>query len=78
MFDYVRVEDGKIVDRIQQTDMFGHFGQLLLGALIVLCVLLVGIGVADRRAGAVGAVSARRPDLLATTDRACGAAPMTN
>ena len=50
MFDYVRVEDGKIVDRIQQVDIFGQFRQLftplLLGVLIVLCVLITGIGLA--------------------------------
>lgn len=49
MFDYVRVENGKIVARTQQADMFGQlrqlFGPLLLGALIVVCVLLTGIGV---------------------------------
>ena len=36
-FDYVRVEDGKIVERIQQADVLGQlrqlFGPLLLGAL---------------------------------------------
>jgi predicted ester cyclase len=39
MFDYVRVEDGKIVDRIQQADIFGQFRQLFtplfLGALVL-------------------------------------------
>lgn len=49
MFDYVRVENGKIVERIQQADMFSQFqqlfGRLLLGAVIVLCVVLVGSGV---------------------------------
>jgi predicted ester cyclase len=49
MFDYVRVEDGKIVDRIQQADIFGRmrrlFGPLLLGVLLGLCVLLIGLGV---------------------------------
>jgi hypothetical protein len=49
MFDYVRVENGKIVARTQQADMFGQlrqlFGPLPLGALIVVCVLLTGIGV---------------------------------
>jgi hypothetical protein len=43
-----RVEDGTIVDRIQQADIFGQFRQLftplLLGVLIALCVLLNGIG----------------------------------
>jgi predicted ester cyclase len=50
MFDYVRIENGKIVYRIQQTDMFGQvrqlFGPLLLVVVIAVCVLLIGIGVA--------------------------------
>lgn len=49
MFDYVRVEDGRIVDRIQQADTFGQFRQLFgplrIGALAVLPVLMVGLGV---------------------------------
>jgi predicted ester cyclase len=48
MFDYVRVEDGKIVDRIQQADLLGQFrklfGPLLLVAAVVLCGLMIGVG----------------------------------
>jgi predicted ester cyclase len=48
MFDYVRVRDGRIVDRIQQADMFGQmrrlFGPLLVAALIATAVLLLAIG----------------------------------
>ena len=49
MFDYVRVEDSKIVHRIQQVDMFGQmrqlFGPLLLVVLVVATLLLLGIGI---------------------------------
>lgn len=49
MFDYVRVEDGQIVDRIQQADVFGQFrqlfGPLLIGLLAASSALLIGIGV---------------------------------
>jgi len=49
MFDYVRVEDGRIVDRIQQADLFGQFrqlfGPLLVGALVAVALLLLGVGV---------------------------------
>ena len=49
MFDYVRVDDGKIVDRIQQVDMFGQFRQLfwplLLVTLIVASAVLIGGGI---------------------------------
>lgn len=48
MFDFVTVDDGKIVDRIQQADMFGQmrrlFGPLVLTILISLCLLLFGAG----------------------------------
>jgi predicted ester cyclase len=49
MFDYVRVEDGRIVDRVQQADMLGQFKQLFAPMLItaaavtVLLVLAIGI-----------------------------------
>ena len=49
MFDYVRVEDGKIVERIQQTDTLGQmrqlFGPLLsvVGVLAALLLLAVGL-----------------------------------
>lgn len=49
MFGYVRVEDGRIVDRIQQADTFGQFrqlfGPLLIGALAIVAVLIAGLGV---------------------------------
>ena len=49
MFDYVRVENGRIVDRIQQADMFGQFrqlfGPLLLIALGALAIVLLAIGI---------------------------------
>jgi predicted ester cyclase len=49
MFDYVRVEDGRIVDRIQQADMLGQmrqlFGPLLVVVLVVAAVLLLALGV---------------------------------
>ena len=48
MFDYVRVENGKIVDRIQQADLLGQFrrlfGPVLLAAAVALCFLMIGIG----------------------------------
>jgi predicted ester cyclase len=49
MFDYVRVEDGRIVDRVQQADMFGQmrqlFAPLLVVALVAAAVLLLAAGV---------------------------------
>lgn len=49
MFDYVRVEDARIVSRIQQVDMFGQmrqlFGPLLLVVLVAGTLLLLGIGI---------------------------------
>jgi SnoaL-like polyketide cyclase len=48
MFGYVRIEDGRIVDRIQQADTFGQIrqllGPLLIGALAIAALVLLGIG----------------------------------
>jgi predicted ester cyclase len=52
MFDYVRVQDGRIVDRLQQADLFGQIRQLYGRALILLLaaasvvLLAVGFGIA--------------------------------
>jgi hypothetical protein len=47
-FDYVRVEDGRIVDRVQQAEMFGQlhqlFAPLLVVALVVAAVVLLAVG----------------------------------
>jgi predicted ester cyclase len=49
MFDYVRVEDGRIVERIQQADVLGQmrqlFGPLLTCVIAMLALVVLGCGV---------------------------------
>lgn len=47
MFDYVSIQDGKIVERIQQSDTFGQmitlYGGILKKAGIALILLVAGL-----------------------------------
>jgi hypothetical protein len=75
MFDFATVEDGKIVDRIQQADMFGQmrrlFGPLGLTVLIGLCVLLFGAGLPVRRGRAATVTPARPLHRAEVANRRC-------
>jgi predicted ester cyclase len=50
MFDYVKVENGKIVERIQQADTLGQFAALFKGLLLKVAIgfliILVGLVIA--------------------------------
>ena len=53
MFDYARLEDGRIVERIQQSDTLSQLGQMYLGAAKK-AAAVAGVGLLGRRTARPG------------------------